>query len=174
MNKSGYNSNNKRLVYLLNVLNVHSKIKDNSVLGTSFIDEARKRNIRLDSSCLDRKCSLNQDEISFILSNKISQYVTIPFSIIEKNLEYDINKFTFYSIKNIIDKYNKYCDFYDIAFSSQLVNNKKMIYLSCLKNKTKFFLRSESTESIIKNLNIFKAIIIIRQIGIEMSKIFSK
>jgi hypothetical protein len=147
------NTSDNEMIYLINILNVHSIIKDGSVIGTSFIKEAEKRNIKLDSSCLYRKCTITQNEINFILYNKICQYVTIPYSIIDKNLEYKINKFTFYSFEKLLDLYDKYIDHYDIAFSAQIIKKGKMIYLSCLKGTDKFFLRTETMKLVVQNLN---------------------
>lgn len=152
-NKMISNETDKRLVYLLNVLNVHSKITNELNLNTTFLEEAKKRNLKLDHTCLNRKCSLTQDDISFLIEKNIHQYVSIPFTIINKDVNYTINKFRFYSISKIIKSYNKYLDIYNIAFSAQLVNNNKMIYLSCIKGKKQFFLRCEDTNIIVKNLN---------------------
>lgn len=139
-----YNYTNENLLILLKFLNRNSSIKDGTLNGSTFQAEAFKKNIRLDSTCLDRKCSLTVDDINFIHYNNISQYVTIPYTIINRNLKYKIGDFVFYSFKKLYERYDKYLDVYDIAFSSSNVNNGYMIYFSCFKNQDSFFFRTES------------------------------
>ena len=143
-----YNYSNENLLILLKFLNRNSSIKDGSLNGSTFQEEAFKKNIRLDSSCLNRKCSLTVDDINFIHNNNISQYVTIPYTIINKNFKFKMGNFVFYSFKKLYERYEKYLDIYDIAFSSSKINDGYMIFFSCFKNVDSFFFRTESLDQI--------------------------
>ena len=143
-----YNYSNENLLILIKFLNKHSNIKDGSENGTTFLAEAYKKNIRLDSTCLNRKCSLTPDDINFIHNNNISQYITLPFTIIDKELKFKLGEFVFYSFKKIYQRYNKYNNLFDIAFSSKNINQGYMIFFSCIKNENKYFFRTESLKQI--------------------------
>lgn len=144
MHINNYTDNN--MIILLNFLNKYSKIKDGTLSGTTFLDEALKRNIRLDSSCLERKCSLTVEDINFIHNNKVSQYIVLPYTVINRELKYKIGNFVFYSFKKLYSRYNKYLDIYDIACSSNNLNQGYMIFLCCEKGSNKFFFRTETVQ----------------------------
>lgn len=141
-----YTEKNMRL--LMNFLDTRSYVNNGTQIDSTFRQEAYKRGIDLNADFMNRKCSLNQNEINFILKNEISQYITVPYSIIDKNHRYKLNQFKFYNIINIINNYDNYDNIYNIAYSQSQLKKGIMIYLSCYKHTNDFMFRTETINQI--------------------------
>jgi len=152
-------STEKNMRSLIQFLNNNSYVNYGTLKRTTFYQEACNKGINLNGDFINRKCSLTQDEIEYILNNNICQYVTIPYSIINKTLKYNLGNFSFYSIVNIIRNYDKYSDIYNVACSQQQLSKGNMIYLSCYKNTNKFIFRTETLDQIKQFSNINNIII---------------
>lgn len=143
----------ENMIILLNYLNKNAIVLDGSILGKNFIDIIYMKGLRMDESCINRKCNLSQDEINFILDKKISPYITLPLSLIDRDYKYKLGKFKFFNTNFFLENYDKYSNIFDIASSNSQIGNNIMIFLSCFKNEERYFFRTETLVQRAENVN---------------------
>ena len=140
------NYSDENMIILLNYLNKNAKVLDGTTLGKNFIDIINMKGLRMDESCINRKCNLSQDEINYILDNKISPYITLPLSLLNRDYKYKLGSFKFLSTNYLLKNYDKFENIFDIAISNSNLKNCIMIYMSCFKGTETYFLRTQTLE----------------------------